>query len=119
MRTDTATLANALDVLAREIEFGEYGDGIPNAAIAEAAQRLRELVRDIEASRHMTELWMDRTVERTKALEQAISLGNLALMEFPDGSCAGSRDGGYTAHLHGSGIRELAAYLRGKEESNG
>jgi hypothetical protein len=90
-RTDTKTLADALDVLAREIESG---DGIANAAIAEAAQRLREL---------------------EKVAEQAIALGNLTLMVFPDGSCAGSRDGGATAHMHGSGMPELAAYLRGKE----
>ena len=39
-RTDTLTLASAMDVLAREIQSG---DGVANAAIAEAAQRLREL----------------------------------------------------------------------------
>ena len=39
-RTDTLTLASAMDVLAREIQSH---DGVANAAIAEAAQRLREL----------------------------------------------------------------------------
>lgn len=39
-RTNTLTLAAALDVLAREIESG---DGIANAVITEAAERLREL----------------------------------------------------------------------------
>jgi len=45
MRTDTVTLASALDVLAREIESG---DGVANAAIAEAAGRLRELAALLE-----------------------------------------------------------------------
>jgi hypothetical protein len=39
-RTDTLTLASAMDVLAREIQSH---DGVANAAIAEAAQRLREV----------------------------------------------------------------------------
>jgi hypothetical protein len=42
MRTDTLILAAAMDVLARDIQSG---DGVANAAIAEAAQRLRELER--------------------------------------------------------------------------
>ena len=42
-RTETLTLAAAMDVLAREIESG---DGVANAAIAEAAQRLRDLKRE-------------------------------------------------------------------------
>jgi ethanolamine ammonia-lyase large subunit len=37
-KTETLTLAGAMDVLAREIQSG---DGIANAAIAEAAERLR------------------------------------------------------------------------------
>ena len=40
MRTKTLTLAGALDVLAAEIQSA---DGVANAAIAEAAERLREL----------------------------------------------------------------------------
>jgi len=40
MRTETLILASAMDVLARDIQSG---DGVANAAIAEAAQRLREL----------------------------------------------------------------------------
>lgn len=39
-KTDTLTLAAAMDVLAREIQCE---DGVATAAIAEAAQRLREL----------------------------------------------------------------------------
>lgn len=39
MRTPTDKLADALDILARDIESG---DGVANAAIAEAAGRLRE-----------------------------------------------------------------------------
>jgi hypothetical protein len=39
-RTDTETLATALDILARDIQSA---DGIANSTIEEAAQRLREL----------------------------------------------------------------------------
>lgn len=39
MRTETMTLASALDTLAKTIKTD---DGVFNAAIAEAAQRLRE-----------------------------------------------------------------------------
>lgn len=39
MRTDTLTLASAMDILAREIHCE---DGVATAAIAEAARRLRE-----------------------------------------------------------------------------
>jgi hypothetical protein len=42
-RTDTATLAKAMDALARDIQSG---DGVANAAIHEAAERLRELERE-------------------------------------------------------------------------
>lgn len=43
MKTKTETLAAAMDVLAMEIQSG---DGVANAAIAGAAQRLRELDKD-------------------------------------------------------------------------
>ena len=43
MKTDTHTLAAALDALARDIQSE---DGVANAAIAEAAQRLREIEAD-------------------------------------------------------------------------
>lgn len=42
-RTETLTLAAALDILARDIQSG---DGVANAAIAEAAERLRETGRE-------------------------------------------------------------------------
>lgn len=42
-KTETLTLATAMDVLAREIQSG---DGIANAAITEAAQRLRDQEQD-------------------------------------------------------------------------
>jgi hypothetical protein len=45
MKTPTNTLADALDILARDIESG---DGVANAAIAEAAQRLREYMKSSE-----------------------------------------------------------------------
>lgn len=40
MKTETLTLAVAMDILARDIKSD---DGVANAAIAEAGQRLREL----------------------------------------------------------------------------
>ena len=48
-RTDNATLAAAMWILARDIQSS---DGVANAAIAEAAQRLEDqdkLLRDISA----------------------------------------------------------------------
>lgn len=44
-KTETLTLAYAMDALAREIQSG---DGIANAAIAEAADRLRETLKENE-----------------------------------------------------------------------
>jgi hypothetical protein len=41
MKTDTPTLIAALRILANEIESG---DGVANAAIAEAADRLQEML---------------------------------------------------------------------------
>jgi len=43
MKTDTLTLAKSLEVLAQEIQSD---DGVANAAIFEAAQRLRQLFLD-------------------------------------------------------------------------
>lgn len=40
MKTDTTTLIEAMRILSREIQSG---DGVANAAIAEAADRLEEL----------------------------------------------------------------------------
>lgn len=48
-RTDTTTLAAAMDVLAREIQSG---DGVANLAIQEAADRLRELERVAAKCQH-------------------------------------------------------------------
>jgi len=45
-RTDTLILAEALDILARDIQSD---DGVANAAIAEAAERLRELQAQVDA----------------------------------------------------------------------
>jgi len=42
-KTETLTLADAMDALARDIQSG---DGIANAAIAEAADRLRETLKE-------------------------------------------------------------------------
>ena len=46
MKTDTQTLARAMDILSRDIQSQ---DGIANAAIREAAERLRELDAKIDA----------------------------------------------------------------------
>jgi hypothetical protein len=43
MRTDNATLASALNILSRDIESP---DGVANACIAEAADRILELQED-------------------------------------------------------------------------
>jgi cell division protein FtsX len=43
MRSDTETLIKALEILARDIQSD---DGVANAAIAEAAQRLKEFNND-------------------------------------------------------------------------
>ncbi len=48
MRTDTETLIEAMKILSRDIESG---DGVANAAIAEAAERLGELVRERDEAR--------------------------------------------------------------------
>lgn len=48
--TPTATLASAMDILARDIESA---DGVANAAIREAADRLRELERERDEAREI------------------------------------------------------------------
>lgn len=40
MRTNTETLARALEILA--VQFQDIDDGIPSAALREAAERLRQ-----------------------------------------------------------------------------
>jgi hypothetical protein len=57
MKTDTATIASAMDILARDIESG---DGVANAAIREAAGRLRELERERDEVRHEIEGWRNK-----------------------------------------------------------
>jgi hypothetical protein len=46
-KTDTKTLAKAMDILARDIKSD---DGIANATIAEAAERLRELEKNLKTT---------------------------------------------------------------------
>lgn len=108
-RTDTKTLADALDVLAREIQSG---DGVANAAIAEAAERLRELEARLESGMqfHSAEFndrlaAEDRVEELEKALKQAIAIVYVA-MEAKDE---------FNESVHEWHHEELAAYLRGKE----
>lgn len=64
-KTDTLTLAYAMDALAREIQSG---DGIANAAIAEAADRLRET---LKANERLDGLLAQRD-ERIVALLQEV-----------------------------------------------
>jgi hypothetical protein len=59
MRTDTKILADAMDILARDIQSG---DGVANAAIAEAAQRMREQAAEIERLREENEELHNLTV---------------------------------------------------------
>lgn len=47
MKTSTETLAKAMSVLAKEIQSP---DGVANAAIAEAAERLLELAAQVDAA---------------------------------------------------------------------
>lgn len=65
MKTPTLTLADALDLLSQQIESP---DGVPEAAIAEAAERLREfhgaaLGYKNAKGRHNTQLACDRIQE--------------------------------------------------------
>ncbi len=55
-RTDTETLAAAMRILSVDIQSG---DGVANAAIAEAAERLMELHEENQALReaYADELW--------------------------------------------------------------
>ena len=56
IKTETEILASAMDILARDIESN---DGVANAAIAEAAERLRELnkaiLETLEENRHLAD----------------------------------------------------------------
>jgi len=76
-RTETIMLASAMDVLAREIRCA---DGIATAAIAEAAQRLREqeweiagLTQAIGARKAETARQREKIARLTVALKDAIS----------------------------------------------
>jgi hypothetical protein len=63
MRTDTETLVAALKILSRDIESE---DGVANAAIYEAAQRLEDLERDRDFLIH--ELMMIERIANNKDL---------------------------------------------------
>jgi hypothetical protein len=69
-RTDTLTLATAMDVLAREIQSG---DGIANAAIAEAADRLRELEWEVAGFIQQSRTNHARAEEKLRARDSEIS----------------------------------------------
>jgi len=63
MRTDTETLIEAMKILSRDIESE---DGVANAAIYEAAQRLEDLERDRDFLIH--ELMMIERIANNKDL---------------------------------------------------
>lgn len=62
-RTDTTTLIKALRILARDIHCE---DGIATACIAEAADRLEELSKDLAA---MTQRLVERFCEECQELK--------------------------------------------------
>jgi hypothetical protein len=70
MRTDTQTLAKAMDILAEEIQ---RGDGVANAAIAEAAERLRELTKSNDRLEGLIAQRDARNVRLTTALRDCLS----------------------------------------------
>lgn len=67
-RTETAVLVAALRILERDIQSG---DGVANAAIAEAADRLAELEREVAALR--------AEVKVTRQNYEAFKADNIAL----------------------------------------
>ena len=68
-KSETLVLAGAMDVLAREI-YCE--DGVATAAIAEAAQRLRELEWEVAGLTQQMRTNHDRAEEIIRAREQEI-----------------------------------------------
>lgn len=76
MRTETLTLAGAMDVLARDIHCE---DGIATAAIAEAADRLRELHQEVIAA----QFWREHA-QRTNAEFEADYLAIWKAVKEPD-----------------------------------
>ena len=70
MKTDTMTLAEDLDVLAEEIQSI---DGVVNAAILEASERLREMHRENNRLEALMEMRDNRILELRRALGDAIA----------------------------------------------
>lgn len=70
MKTETMTLASALDTLAKTTETA---DGVFNAAIAEAAQRLREQEWEIAALTTQLRTNHERAEEIIAAREATIA----------------------------------------------
>jgi hypothetical protein len=69
-KTETLTLAAAMDVLAREIQCA---DGAATAAIAEAAQRLRELEWEVACLTQQMRTNHEQAEEIIRARESEIS----------------------------------------------
>jgi hypothetical protein len=73
-KTKTEILAQAMDVLAREIQSG---DGVANAAIAEAAERLRE--QEIEICE-----WRDDRQKSIAALQAKLDVMKKRMAAMPN-----------------------------------
>lgn len=59
MRTDTETLIKALRILSQEIESN---DGVANAAIAEAADRMGELCSELIFHKRLSEKYVEACI---------------------------------------------------------
>ena len=122
MKSSTETLIKSLQILAQEIESP---DGVANAAIAEAAERLRELSNDVLAKR-IVELCSERDalraqVEQLQKQKEKLLLGfdeckqmqNIADAEIKaqagrDGFIFGARDAAaYIANKINAGSRDI------------
>lgn len=84
-KTETLILADAMDVLAREIQSG---DGIANAAIAEAAERLRSLevetcktIKKLRDAERQLEINHERAEKIIKAREMKLERVSMALRD--------------------------------------
>ena len=54
MQSSTATLINSLQILAKDIQSE---DGVANAAILEASQRMQEMLELIDGCYYLVEIW--------------------------------------------------------------
>jgi hypothetical protein len=90
MKTDTQTLAKAMEILARDIESG---DGVANAAIAEAAERLYSLDADLKEAERQLAVNHERAEGIISARQAALERVSNALA---DALSTFRKDGGTT-----------------------